>query len=154
VTLKAGEDSPVGLKVEGFNRALGRYVGGEEDGLYFSITLKSDTILRDLFFRPLAGIDGEELAKILGIKGSIQLEHSSLNTSLVQGWNYLQGLPREDCLAINKGSVFLYKTRDVDREELLEKLAVLERTGVGLRREEGFGKLSVCDSFHWESEQW
>ena len=65
VTLK-GEDSPVGLKVEGFNRALGRYVGGEEDGLYFSITLKSDTILRDLFPAPRRDRRGRALQKYWG----------------------------------------------------------------------------------------
>src|SRR5690606_15106373 len=107
-----------------------------------------------LFCRPLAGIDGEELVKTLGVKRSIPLEHRSLNTGQVQGWKYLQGLPREDCLAISKGSIFVYKTRVVDGGELLVALAVVVSTGVGLRREEGFGKLSVCDSFHWESEQW
>lgn len=66
----------------------------------------------------------------------------------ILGWNAAWGLPKEKELAIEKGSVFFFKFEGDDVERLLRSLKDIERKGIGLRKEEGFGRAYICDSFH------
>ena len=49
---------------------------------------------------------------------------------------------------IARGSAFAFSCREQERECLLDSLAGLLRKGMGLRRHEGFGRVSFCDPFH------
>jgi len=69
------------------------------------------------------------------------------STREVLGWNAAWGLPKEMEMAIEKGSAFFFKC-DTEQENLCELLKQIELRGVGLRREEGFGRVYVCDPFH------
>lgn len=124
-------------RIEEFNRKLGI----KNSKIYFSITLQSDAIITDRYMRYKSFIDKEDLAIpeaefVLGIK----------ETRIVQGWNALTKLPREDTLAIEKGSVFVFKVGDIERA--MDSLLKLDISGIGRRRGEGFGRVTVCDTFH------
>ena len=73
------------------------------------------------------------------------------NTKEVLGWNAAWGLPKEKEMAIEKGSVFFFKYNGDDVEGLLQSLKDVEIKGIGLRKEEGFGRVYICDSFHIDS---
>ena len=68
----------------------------------------------------------------------------------LRGWNAAHGLPRQDEWAVARGSVFAYwfEGPSGSRSTLLERLGGLAREGVGLRRGEGFGVVTVSDEFH------
>ena len=68
----------------------------------------------------------------------------------VRGWNAAHGLPRQDDWAVARGAVYVYRFDGAahQRELLMARLASLSADGVGLRRNEGFGVVSVSNEFH------
>lgn len=68
----------------------------------------------------------------------------------LRGWNAAHGLPRQDEWAAARGSVYVYRFQGTaaEREALIRRLAALSEDGVGLRRNEGFGRVIVSGDFH------
>ena len=68
----------------------------------------------------------------------------------LRGWNAAHGLPRQDEWMVARGSVYVYcfKGTPEERTALIEQLKTLSQEGVGVRRNEGFGTVYVCDDFH------
>jgi CRISPR-associated Csx10 family RAMP protein len=101
---------------------------------------------------PLAKLAGQAPAKSLG-NGIIWCVAAVTRHERVRGWNAAQGLPRGDEWAVTRGSVYayLFKGPAADREKLVQQLIVLQREGIGARRNEGFGKVVVSDPFHLQS---
>lgn len=113
-------------------------------GLYFSIKLESHAILTDIFLRPTSEIelsfpDVESVLKVAKAES-------------IRGWQSSWGLPKPDDVGISMGSVFLFRYTGNDNDNLETLLNELVVTGIGLRREEGFGQISVCDSMHLITE--
>ncbi|MFN3479772.1 MAG: RAMP superfamily CRISPR-associated protein [Thermodesulfovibrionales bacterium] len=121
-----------------FNKKLG--INNTKN--YFSITLQSDAIITDKYMRYKTFIEPEDLG-IPNVRAVLGIAE----TRIVQGWNAITQLPKEDVLAIEKGSVFVFSVDNFD-DNILDKLFELEVYGIGKRRCEGFGRLTVCDSFH------
>jgi CRISPR-associated protein Csx10 len=113
----------------------------------FSITLYSDVIVMDKFMRYKYTIDEDSLMEEFGLK-DIKLVCAFKNIKEVLGWNAAWGLPKERELAIEKGSVFFFSYEGNNVDGLLRSLKDVDIKGIGLRREEGFGKVYICDSFH------
>ncbi|MBI2840800.1 MAG: hypothetical protein HYX75_20980 [Acidobacteria bacterium] len=110
------------------------------NGLYFSVTLRSHAILVDYFLRNVADIDlqidgAEEVARVL-------------KAVAIKGWNWAWGMAKPEELGVARGSVFLFRYRGGGQEELARRLARVSAEGIGLRRQEGFGSVSVCDPLH------
>ena len=143
---------------------LGRY--------FFSVTLHSDTILRDEILRFKSTLDTCDLVETLEnlptppsndiciFKQTVsffQHHRNWLSTHLVTGWNTALKLPKEDEVAITKGSVFLFcadiPPTDEQKDNLTKMLCLIEHAGIGERRNEGFGKIRICDEFHLEEHK-
>jgi len=137
------EVSALKTRIDTFNEKL-----GFNDGkIYFSITLQSDAIITDHFMRYKTTIEPVDIGinyshPVLGIADS----------RIISGWNSLLKLPKDDDIAILKGSVFVYSVDNLD-ESTIETLYRLEREGIGKRRSEGFGRLTVCDQFHFIGDE-
>ncbi len=130
-----------------FNQAL-QNRNSSDEYCYFSITLKSHLILRDALGRPVLdalGTNNDPLSQSLPQSERIA---AFLNRCMVSGWNAAQGLPKPDVPALARGSVLGFRAKKGDEKALKEQLRLLENTGLGDRRAEGFGQISVCDSFH------
>jgi CRISPR-associated protein Csx10 len=141
-------------RIKGLNATVQKRGLARENAIYFTITLETETIIKDLFFRSMGSLQPDYLGRILNLpEQSLTLLKQVVDVNLIPGWNYIQGLPREDALGITKGSVFLYQAVNVGGDELVLKLQGLENNGIGYRRAEGFGRISVCDCFHWEGEE-
>lgn len=67
----------------------------------------------------------------------------------LRGWNAAHGLPRQDEWAVSRGAVYayLFEGDASGQAALKERLAHLETQGIGARRNEGFGRVTVCDDF-------
>ena len=145
ISLSTPENNPNDIselkeRINGFNKKLDK-----KDGkIYFSITLQSDAIIKDCFLRFKTIIDPDDI----GIKDSKAILCIS-ESGIISGWNSLLKMPKEDSIAINKGSVFVFCVDDLDASKL-DILYQLENMGIGRRRAEGFGRLTVCDPFHYE----
>ncbi|MBE0427714.1 MAG: hypothetical protein IBX72_13860 [Nitrospirae bacterium] len=110
---------------------------------YFSITFQSDAVITDKFMRYKSFLEPEDL----GIKVA-DLICGVTDSRLRQGWNAMARLPKEDVIAIEKGSVFVFCADNLDN--VLDRLYEAEVAGIGKRKGEGFGRLTVCDLLHLE----
>jgi CRISPR-associated protein Csx10 len=124
----------------------------ERDSFYFALTLYSPVILRDHLLRYRGIIDEHVLANLLGLPvdhDHFTLIHSVASTMRITGWNDLWGTPKANEIAIETGSVFLFKT-SLPQHDLERALFKLEEEGIGQHKTEGFGRVCVSDPFHRE----
>lgn len=110
---------------------------------YFCVTLLSDAIVTDKYMRYKSFIEKDDINI-----GDAELILGIAETVPVQGWNSMAKIPKEDMIAIEKGSVFVFSTNKLD--DILNDLYDAEVYGIGKRRGEGFGRLAVCDPFHFQ----
>ena len=128
-------------------RQLWKCFDMEPAGQYFSLTLQSHLALRDLAGQPVLGTIA---AVDLDLPGPIERCRSALSAVPVAGWNTALELPKADILALSRGSVLLFRLPlDTDRGPVMDRLREIEREGAGERRPEGFGRITVCDPFHY-----
>jgi CRISPR-associated protein Csx10 len=117
----------------------------------FSIYFFSNTILVDRGLRYLSGLDVETLAYWLGLKDLECIEEDPAGSSFyrsapVLGFNQHRKMPLPFELAISRGSVFAFSYKG--KGDIASKLEILQREGIGLRRNEGFGQVVINHKIH------
>ena len=118
---------------------------------YFALTLNSDAILVDRFLRFVSPLNENILYDYFPEDLTFELVDSYCSTRIVQGWSNIHKLPKENDLALIKGSTFLYKIeRGTDKQRLINYFTHIETNGIGERKAEGFGEVIVCHPFHLE----
>ena len=120
---------------------------------YFSITLQSDAILLDSQLRYQTTLHANYLHHIWGLP-NVALVYQNAGQRRVAGWNGLFGLPKAAEWAISMGSVFLFGYDGILDGDFYENLYNIERKGIGKRRSEGFGEVTVSDTFHCEVNEY
>ena len=130
-----------------------RSIGCKGNSLCFALTLRSDCILVDEYLR----CQGIVTPQALGFYVHPALAQATplaafCRTRLVDGWNAAQKNPRPTEAAICSGSVFVFGI-NASPEELAGYLVNLEKYGMGERRQEGYGRVTVCDPFHLQEGQ-
>jgi|GEM_PF-1569658 len=138
------------------------------EAFYFSLSFPTGAIFVDPLLRysldpatmipflPDMLASGEEWSweqgpgKAVGGEGAIRFICSVATGEQLRGWNAAHGLAKQDEWMLARGSVYLYAFQgpSAAREGLFERLAQLEAEGAGLRRNEGYGAVVVCDPFH------
>lgn len=128
----------------------------------FSITFPSGAIIVDRFLR--YSLDPADMLDWLPAlvepsttpcwspiadlsEGKIRSLTAVTRHEIVRGWQAAHGLPKTDEFALVSGAVYAYEYQG-PAEWLWERLHQLRRTGVGLRRNEGFGDVLINDPFH------
>lgn len=71
-------------------------------------------------------------------------KRSFINTGKLEGFNIINNTRKVDELIFNKGSVFTYTIEENDCKKILDKLLKIENEGLGLRKNEGFGRIRIC----------
>lgn len=142
----------LGSRVDRFNdaiKALSQSYKLRVDGAkYFTLTLESHLLLRDRLGQPITRLAGRsDASELFRLPGTELRWHIAL-PAVVRGWNAQQGLPREDEPAIGRGSVLIFCIKPGCETPVHEQLAIVEKTGLGGRRAEGFGRVRVCDPIH------
>ncbi|MEM6353886.1 MAG: CRISPR-associated RAMP protein Csx10 [Cyanobacteria bacterium P01_D01_bin.14] len=131
----------------GFWHALGQTGPDPTDSrTFFAITLQADAVLAENWQRTMV-LSAPMLAKMLEIdQTNVTLHSAHSSYGYRSGWNAAWGLPKDVDLITTMGSVFLFS---VSKERPgYEALAQLEQNGIGARREEGYGQVTVCHPFH------
>jgi CRISPR-associated protein Csx10 len=128
-------------------RDLWAKMGRAPQGAYFTVTLQSHLILRNKAGEPVLG---DVTAADLNLPAEFMRRRSILSATLVSGWNAAQNLPKPDVWVLGRGSVLLFRLpAEVDPASAQKQLMEMEREGLGERRAEGFGRVRVCDEFHY-----
>lgn len=124
----------------------------EQKDVLFTLTLVTDTILVDDWLRPVTVLDEDALKLLPGCPQlDVKLKRAFCRSRRVSGWYKAHEMPRMDDLAISAGSCASFVANVTDsagRDSLIDWLKGLEGEGLGLRRNEGFGRIVVCDPFH------
>ena len=122
------------------------------EGTFFSINMQSEAILTaEDGWQKSVILTAPMLQAITGCDAEVTFIRSFASYDYVGGWNAAWGLPKEIDLATRMGSVFVFRTLDIDSWILA--LRTLEEFGVGNRREEGFGQILICDPFHLRTRE-
>lgn len=90
---------------------------------------------------------GEQFLMLAGLKNEnlkFNLKRSFINTGKLEGFNIINGVRKVDELIFTKGSVFTYIVEENTCNSILEKLTKIEKNGLGLRKNEGFGRVRIC----------
>ena len=90
---------------------------------------------------------GEQFLMLAGLKNEnlkFNLKRSFINTGKLEGFNIINGVRKVDELIFTKGSVFTYIIEENACDSILEKLTKIEANGLGLRKNEGFGRVRIC----------
>ena len=100
--------------------------------------LQSDLVLP---FNTIYNV-GEQFKSLVGISEMKFIENKSyINTGKLGGYNIINNIRKVDELVITRGSVLTYEIDDFNK--ILPKLEEIEKKGLGLRKNEGFGKVKI-----------
>lgn len=134
-----------------FNQAV-HAKGGEAGLFYFALTLNSHLALRDRLGLPvLENLHAAHFGLHADNTHELKTVTQFLSATVVPGWNAALGLPKPDTHAINRGSVVVFSLpKAAVTEQLMQRLNALECEGLGERRAEGFGSLTVCHPIHYD----
>lgn len=125
---------------------------GQYEGDYFTINLQSETILTadDGWQRSMV-ITARMLQNMAACETDVTFVRSFASYGYAGGWNAAWGLPKETELVTNIGSVFVFQTPNI--ETWIPALQQIENTGIGNRRGEGYGEITICDPFHLHTRE-
>ena len=115
---------------------------------YFPITLQSDAILVDPWLRYQTTLHENYLHHVWNLPNTA-LVYQNASQRHIAGWNSLFGLPKAAERAISMGSVFLFGYDGTLDHGFYQNLYNIEEKGIGKRQSEGFGQVTVSDTFHW-----
>ena len=100
--------------------------------------LQSDLILP---FNTIYNV-GEQFKTLIGISEIKFIENKSyINTGKLGGYNIINNIRKVDELVITRGSVLTYEIDDFN--SILPQLEEIEEKGLGLRKNEGFGRVKI-----------
>ncbi|MBE9120864.1 hypothetical protein IQ269_08540 [Tychonema sp. LEGE 07199] len=110
---------------------------GEEN---LSITLLSDTLLRNEWGQPVADpmLIKQAVEEVLNISLP-KPSNIFAGSTLIGGFNRKWGLPLPQVPALAAGSAIVFEGVEIDESQIQQ----LEAQGIGERREDGFGRIAV-----------
>jgi CRISPR-associated protein Csx10 len=110
-----------------------------------TLTLLSDTLLRNNNGQHLAALDDATLSAYLGVQLHIDKQRTTTQPNNVGGYNRTWRLPLPQAPALKAGSVVVFTIAGAFDAE---RMAELEWHGIGERCVEGFGRVA----FNWQME--
>jgi CRISPR-associated protein Csx10 len=120
--------------------------GNGKEGRYFTLTLRSDAVLRTIEGLPTMVFDEKMLKQATGIEAELVRSYASYGYS--GGWQSAWGLPKPAQVLSRCGSVYVYRAKSGLAPADYQALAELERRGIGELTPEGYGQVRVADAFH------
>ena len=115
----------------------------ERSGGFVPLYFASRVVLQDPSLFPEIAISSSRVVD--GAEGG-HPPPSYCGRTTVKGFNAAQGIPKNEDVALQAGSVVWWDAGHA--EDPVAAAAALETYGVGLRRVEGFGEVEVCTDLH------
>ncbi len=124
----------------------------EKKQILITVDFLSDMILP---FNQIENVGKEILQLFEGLENELKLNtrRTFVNVEKLRGFNIVNNMRKMDEIVITQGSVISYcvdvekfeKAENIEiKEEILEGLIKIEKEGIGLRRNEGFGRVRIC----------
>lgn len=114
----------------------------KEGAKELTLTLLTDAIVTDTWGRFATGFEDEWVTRELNFEVAVMEGRDFAATHLVDGFNTKLRLPRWRYVALAAGSTVQLKILEAPTEGLLNALARIEREGIGLRKNEGYGQVA------------
>ena len=86
----------------------------------------------------------------IGEKLTLNNRRTFVNVEKLRGYNIINNSRKMDEIVITQGSVISYCVDNEDLEGILGYLEKIEENGIGLRRNEGFGRVRICSERKYE----
>ena len=102
------------------------------------VRLDAPAVFVDAYTRPVVGFDPTDLSARLGC--NVTVVNQWVRPTRIGGWHAASGLPKSQDVALIPGSTALLAT---DVPVSLDRLVAVAADGVGLRRAEGFGSVTI-----------
>ena len=126
------------------------------------LTLLSDAVVTDPWGRFERGFEADWLQRELGLPKGASVEIASENqyqrrfsaVRTVDAFNAKLGLPRARDVALVAGSSVRLVFKGIALPELQTLLDTAERRGIGLRRDEGYGRVAFNHPIHQQCANW
>lgn len=134
--------------------ALGNAEIPPDDGQpwFFTVDLVADALLTE-DGAPVGRLEARAVAEALNTHPDAIFLARAWASQHVVGGRHAVGLPRATQLAVQMGSVFLYRVQGPTQADLLPRLEDLGAQGIGRERERGYGRIVVCAPFHLEVKE-
>jgi len=116
-----------------------------------ALTLLTDTIITDAWGRQATGFTAEWLEPVLGL-GALEIVEAHARTRVVDSFNATLGLPRRRDTGLVAGSVARLQLLDPPGD-WQKRMAQLEAEGIGLRRNEGYGRVAFNHPLYERREE-
>jgi len=113
-----------------------------EDAEKLTLTLLTDAVVTDTWDRFATGFEDRWLSRELGFEVMVVKGRDFAATRVVDGFNTQLRLPRWRDVVLAAGSSVRLRVVEQPEEGLLAALARVERKGIGLRRNEGYGQVA------------
>jgi CRISPR-associated protein Csx10 len=107
-----------------------------------TLTFLTDAVISDPWGRFVTGFKSEWLTRELGFSVQVIGGRAFATTHLLDGFNTKIRLPRWRDVALAAGSTVRLRLLEPYTSELQDRLQEIEREGVGLRRNEGYGRVA------------
>ena len=150
---KESNEKSIENRIEELNSKIKEREEGE-NGYIICFDLQSDIVLpfQDIYnageqFLILSGLEDKNIR--------FNSRRSFINTGKLSGYNIINDIRKVDELIFCRGSVFAYsidKTSE-DYKNILKTFTYIERNGLGLRKNEGFGRIKICSIRSEEKEE-
>ena len=146
-------NSVIHRKAEDSNLPVEVYRRYFQNRYFFTIDFQSDAIIHDRFLRYKSNIGQNDIEKLIP-GNDIEIIGGITDTFPVSGWNSALGIPKDDEIAIEKGSVILCACvgSKSPGDEFFSELMEAEKKGLGIRQGEGFGRIVISHRFHSNEE--
>lgn len=149
---KESNEKSIEDRVEELNSKIKEREEGE-NGYIICFDLQSDIVL------PFGDVynAGEQFLVLADLNNkSIKFnpKRSFINVVKLAGYNIINDIRKVDELIFCKGSVFAYNLDKTSEEykNILKTFTNIERNGLGLRKNEGFGRIKICSTRLEEEE--
>lgn len=126
-----------------------------EQESHFTLTLLSDLILRDAYHNYRTSINESVLCSLLPDNfktGDFELIRGYSEYTEIDGYNMKHQKPKNKFIAMKKGSCFYFKYNGANKDGLSKELLLLETRGIGERKNEGFGMITINLRFHFDNQ--
>ena len=91
--------------------------------------------------------------KNFGEKLTLNNRRTFVNVEKLRGYNIINNSRKMDEIVITQGSVISYCVDNENLEGILGYLEKIEENGIGLRRNEGFGRVRICSERECEKKE-
>jgi CRISPR-associated Csx10 family RAMP protein len=156
ITIQDSEESTRGElreQVMEFNRLAWELFPDLQGRLLVSVTLRSPCLLLDDWLLSRSFMSPADLGSDFAGAG-FRVKMWSTRMVRIAGWHAAAQLPKPETSAIAAGSAFLFERQlrncapEAVFEEVADSLLAASGEGIGERRQEGFGEVTICDNFH------